>query len=775
VRYILGLSWLLVSVCLMGQNAKLYLKTAEQLMSNGSYQEAVEEYSRVLLQNPEQGEVVELRARANEQAGNYLEAADDYQLSARLQVNAAENYYHAGTLYFQLHYFDMAISMAQQASRQKNKYEEAYLLLSRASLERRDYETALTAASQALDLKNTAYANYLYGMAQYYLEEYALANESLEKAIIKDRNLLEAYLAQARVQLKTEKYRYALDNCAYVLLKEPNRMDALSLRSEAYDHLGDYGKAIADISKAIALDSTCNENFVLRGLYYQHNNQFLYAIDDFTHALSHDMLNPQTLEARAGTYEQMGLKKQAASDWSLLLSLADESNAHDYARMEQKIYELQRESEKPQIEISHPVLNGKQELLVSRDLQQVEIATHISDASKLRFLKMNSDTLVNDPKGVSWKDFTINMPAQGLEYLTVTATDVYDNTSTVSYMVEHIETKAPQLTLMDPYVGDDGIIHLNSDEHYLYLEGRVEDESLIRSIRIEESNASYAPADYNPRFTANLDVRNKNKLQIQATDVYGNHFQTEYRIVRSQQSERNDNPMGKTWVVLIENSEYMEFSNLSAPGTDMQLMQEALARYDIQKVIVKRNLTKREMERFFSIDLRDLIRVNQVNSLFIWFAGHGKNLNGTGYWIPADARIDNEFSYFNINALKASLYSYPSLKHILVVSDACETGPAFCEALRSPVESVSCQETNRAEKRSAQVLTSSGSGYAYDNSLFTQSFVNTLLNNDDDCVSIDAIAKRVQLTVGGNSAQKPEFGRISGIKDELGTFFFMTR
>ena len=49
MRYILGLSWLLVSVCLMGQNAKLYLKTAEQLMSNGSYQEAVEEYSRVLL------------------------------------------------------------------------------------------------------------------------------------------------------------------------------------------------------------------------------------------------------------------------------------------------------------------------------------------------------------------------------------------------------------------------------------------------------------------------------------------------------------------------------------------------------------------------------------------------------------------------------------------------------------------------------------------------------------------------------------------------------
>ncbi len=63
--------------------------------------------------------------------------------------------------------------------------------------------------------------------------------------------------------------------------------------------------------------------------------------------------------------------------------------------------------------------------------------------------------------------------------------------------------------------------------------------------------------------------------------------------------------------------------------------------------------------------------------------------------------------------------------------------------------------TKLSSKKSAQVLTSAGSGYAYDNSLFTQSFANTLLNNEDDCVSIEDIANRVSKIVKNNSVQNP--------------------
>jgi hypothetical protein len=390
-------------------------------------------------------------------------------------------------------------------------------------------------------------------------------------------------------------------------------------------------------------------------------------------------------------------------------------------------------------------------------------------------LRINNDTVFYSSGGINGTDFSASLNTENLEFLTLSAIDIYDNISSVSYSVRKIETLPPKITLFNPFVGDDGIISITSDEKYLYLEGRIEDQSQIASIHIDEVTASYTPLDINPRFTATVDITKKNKIKVVAVDENGNRIEKEYLFRRDGRILSNDSPMGKTWVVLIENSEYKDFPNLNSPSKDMQLMQQALSRYKINKVIVKRNLTKRELERFFSIDLRDLVRSNNVNSLFIWYAGHGENIKGDGYWIPSDATLDVEFSYYNINALKASLYSYSSLTHILVVSDACKTGPAFCQALRGPIEGISCSQTQLSLQKSAQVFTSAGSGYAYDNSLFTRAFANALLNNEDDCATINDIAKRVNIVMQSSSLQKPEFGRISGIEDELGTFFFISR
>ena len=48
-------------------------------------------------------------------------------------------------------------------------------------------------------------------------------------------------------------------------------------------------------------------------------------------------------------------------------------------------------------------------------------------------------------------------------------------------------------------------------------------------------------------------------------------------------------------------------------------------------------------------------------------------------------------------------------------------------------------------------------------------------SNFEQIVGQDDIVKRVNLVMQSAPNQKPEFGRIKGINDELGTFFFMTR
>ncbi len=197
-------------------------------------------------------------------------------------------------------------------------------------------------------------------------------------------------------------------------------------------------------------------------------------------------------------------------------------------------------------------------------------------------------------------------------------------------------------------------------------------------------------------------------------------------------------------MIFIENSNYQSFPSLSGPGKDVELMRSALDRYDIQKIIFKKDMTKMEMERFFSIELRDLLRSNQVDALLLWYAGHGRYMNETGYWIPVDARREDEFTYYNLNALRASLQSYTAyVTHKLVITDACESGPSFYTAMREAPKERNCNDSKAVKSKSSQVFSSAGYEMAADNSRFTRIFASTLTDNQDACLPIETIVDRV--------------------------------
>jgi hypothetical protein len=115
------------------------------------------------------------------------------------------------------------------------------------------------------------------------------------------------------------------------------------------------------------------------------------------------------------------------------------------------------------------------------------------------------------------------------------------------------------------------------------------------------------------------------------------------------------------------------------------------------------------------------------------------------------------------------------LKHILVVSDACESGPAFYMAMRNDIKAKTCETWDPTKFRSAQVFTSSNKEFSSDNSLFTQAFVHTLQNNKQNCISIESIAEKVSGVVKQNLKQSPKFGKIKGLEDEDGSFFFLKK
>jgi hypothetical protein len=375
-------------------------------------------------------------------------------------------------------------------------------------------------------------------------------------------------------------------------------------------------------------------------------------------------------------------------------------------------------------------------------------------------------------------EFLAELDVKGKDKITVVATDDYDNEKSVTYSLKRTEINPPEITIIAPYASkEDMQLYPDRNLQTIGIEGKLSDESKIRSIFINNKSGSYDKKEYNPTFTASVDILNKDTIVIEAEDIYGNKVLNKYIINRGGATLSEQNPMGKTWVVFIENSAYTTFASLAGPSKDVNRMTVALANYQIDKIIAKKNMTKVEMEKFFSIELRDLIKANQVKSLLIWYSGHGKLMKEVGYWIPVDARLDDEFTYFPIANLRAYMESYVNdLTHSLVVTDACETGPGFYQAMRSAdTRTRSCDDQTATQFKSSQVFGSAGEQLAVDDSQFTRTFASALTNNRNACIPIDDVVKQVSIAVSKNNQQKPYFGTITGLRDEDGTFFFIAK
>jgi hypothetical protein len=77
--------------------------------------------------------------------------------------------------------------------------------------------------------------------------------------------------------------------------------------------------------------------------------------------------------------------------------------------------------------------------------------------------------------------------------------------------------------------------------------------------------------------------------------------------------------------------------------------------------------------------------------------------------------------------------------------------------------------------KSSQVFSSAGYELAQDNSQFTRIFANLLASNPNSCIPIESIVIKVSSAIAQKNQQKPRFGKIAGLSDEDGTFFFIAK
>jgi len=787
---VLVMLFIFAALTVSGQSSRKYIKAGEDFIRNNMFEDAIDQFSRAIDEAPSSAEGYLKRAMAYELTGNFGLAYDDYKRANNFVPHDTGILYNLGRMCNKMgagekttpeernQFYSEAVTYLQEAINAEYRNGKFYTEKVVSLIGMELWDRALGTSDTALQMRDDAINYYYQGIIYQKKNDDNTARRQLEKAVTKDKSLSVARLELARVLIRQGDVNSALGQCNMVMQQDGKNVDAYLTRALAYEARLDYPSAINDISTAILLEPAGQAHYIRRGTYYQKFNQHLAAVSDFTKALAIDQFQPEVYLLRAKSYEEVNDFEKAAADYARVIAMNEDSSSARKMLSEanDRLFAINRESNSPEIFIETPTIVGGREIEVGFDKKSVMITGKISDKSLLAEFSINNVPVRYEGRGTIPFAAEVEIASDGI--LRIVARDVYDNENVMTYHIRRTEVDPPEIQILAPYLMGDNVLIIDSTATRIDIEGKVLDQNMIKSVKIENISAQFSQDNLNPAFIAKgIDIRNSDKVTILVEDKYGNRTIKEFVLNRNGTTISASNPMGNTLVVFIENSDYQNFAALQGPPKDANLITTVLEdNYQVLPVRRLRNQTKQEMEKFFSIDLRDEVRAKGIKSLVIWFAGHGKFINDIGYWIPIDARRDEEFTYYSLTTLRASMETYMNyLTHVLVITDACESGPSFYQAMRSEIKPRNCTDWRATQFKSSQIFSSAGYELAVDDSQFTRTFANTLRGNPNTCIAIEEIVTQVTKAVAQNNQQKPKFGKITGLKDEDGTFFFIKK
>lgn len=767
---------LLISNSVFSQNAKKLYKSGKDYSKIGNFEKAVELYSQAIDLSPEFIKAIEGRAVAYNELMLYQKAASDFELLSELKPKNSEYIIKAGMLYHQAGKYNNAIPLLESAIETNPENAEIQSIISKCYFAVTNFKLALAPINNAIELNPTADNFYQRGLVQSELTNYLNAENDFSKSIQLNANNSETWSQLGYVQLRQEKQEKALESLNNAINIDAKNKKALLLRSHIFSQNNNLKSAIEDLTKLTNYYPNESVVFYQRGSLFLEDKQYKNAVEDLSKLLELQEDNQHALEKRGMAYEMLNEKKLAVKDYKKLRKiLIDSKGDKEFMdKINNRLFELQREKNPPELFIVQKNAPN-QSIIVPEGPDEASIVIKITDESDIKSIKVDGTILDFSNDSIrSGQELVVDILEKNK--LNFEITDVYNNTTSVGYTLIRKDTGFPRVVITTPLSPAGNKIFLKSLNSELELKGRIVSKYKIKSILINDFEAQFNSLDDNPAFTSSVNIENVNEITFDVLDTDGNHLVKRYMLDRSDAEILSANPMGRTWVVFIENSDYNNFTNLEGPKKEVDLMVKALSKYRIDKIVHKRNLTKGQMDWFFRNELKQLVKENRVNSILLWYAGHGKFVNDNGFWIPVDSKPDDVQSYYNLSSLKSAMKPYSDqISHSLIVTDACESGPGFYMAMRSIPTDRDCNDGKSTRFKSSQVFTSSGNDLSDGDSEFTKTFANSLIFNGNNCIPIEKIVTTVSSAVLKNNNKRPTFGKISGFADENGSFIFVKK
>ncbi|MBU0995321.1 MAG: caspase family protein [Proteobacteria bacterium] len=236
---------------------------------------------------------------------------------------------------------------------------------------------------------------------------------------------------------------------------------------------------------------------------------------------------------------------------------------------------------------------------------------------------------------------------------------------------------------------------------------------------------------------------------------------------------------GNFHALVIGNNKYSFLHELKTAENDGRKVASVLE--DLYRFKVTLLLNAKRADIMLALNkLRNSL--TEDDNLLIFYAGHGllDEQGDEGYWLPVDAKKDNEI-YWISNSYIATVLKAVAARHVLIVSDSCYSGKLSRDAggPRVSLKNLNYYK-NIARKKSRCVISSGGlepvidSGGKNGHSIFAATFIDTLIENKG-IMDTNMLFTKVRHSVMLNSSQTPEYSDLRNAGHEGGDFLFIRR
>lgn len=351
---------------------------------------------------------------------------------------------------------------------------------------------------------------------------------------------------------------------------------------------------------------------------------------------------------------------------------------------------------------------------------------------------------------------------------------------------------APIIDLIDPPLTiSGGSIRLSLPRgERQQISGRVIAPAGLQSLTV---NGQTVPTSGNGFFKTELPKyrSNDNEISLQIAAIDERNQRATLRIIVTRGGEPAPAPpapaedFGRYYALVIGNDRYRYWTPLDNAVNDARAVAKLLEQhYDFEVT----ELFNAERSAILSTINTLRKQLTEKDNLLIYYAGHGhlvKQLD-EGYWIPVDARQDDNTEWISTRNITGQL-KIMSAKHVLVVADSCYAGTLSRGSLARLKPGISDQKRMQllqsfAKTRVRTALTSGGVQPVLDSggsghSVFTKAFLDVLQENGLT-LETERLFLAIRERVSGaafdlNVRQIPTYEPIHMAGHEAGDFVFV--